>query len=442
MTLLVTVMLASAALSVGASPTSPRFARDTFGIISFDMVLPGVRDVPLEEDAEATTTEAAATTTAAPAEMLRLPGTDDVVPVFFMESLPMFSKADKGWPGMMQPEEAPSEEEEAQPEEAQPGEAQPGEAQPGEAQPEEAQPGEAQPKEDVGSGAGSLLFFPTEGASPPSAPKATTEASESSDGFVFPSHISVAASKEEKDAVRGSARAEGECALSQGLVMVNGSCERLLARNHCAKDEWLLLREGAAKCEKRPCPWGEIFFEDRCVNPIELSVCDSGQVLYIDFSGRSVCDCDAGFLYDPWSGNCFARHEKGSCNFGEYVDVSASGMVECVRNPCISNGYVKEAATGLCFRKMYGGFCEDADLLFHRSNRTAECRKVSLHNILDVPELRECPAGSIRDYLNVCRETFHVATLTSYPVLYGGCPGGFVRDPSGTCRKTSRLFGG
>lgn len=404
MTLLVTVLLASVALGVEASPASPRFARD----INFDIVLPGIHDVPLAEHAESTTAE----------------GGDALV---FFESMPKFTKASKPWTGMMQPAKAqPGEEEE---EEARPGEKEEEEARPGEEEEEE-----AQPREDVGSGAANLMF-PTVSSPPPASPNATAEGAEDSGSFAFPSHISLG---EEEDPLR-SVRTEGECALSKGMILFNGSCERLLARNTCAEDEWLVLLEGVAQCAPRPCPWGKIPFEERCVDPIDLSACDRGQVLYIDFGGKSLCDCDVGFLYDPWSGNCFARHQKGSCNFGEYVDVSASGMVECVPNPCISDGYVK--AGKKCYRKMYGGFCEDANLLFHTNNNTVECREVALHNILDVPELRECPAGSIRDYLNVCRETFHLSTLSSYPTLYGGCPGGFVLDPSGTCRRTSMLFG-
>ncbi|XP_063613658.1 uncharacterized protein LOC134786883 [Penaeus indicus] len=426
MALFVAVLLASVVLRAEASPVSPRVARD----INFDIVMPGIHDVPL-----------AGSTTAEGGDAL-----------LFLDSLPKFTKASKPWDGMIQLEKPqpgeveearPGEEEEARPgveEEARPGEeeeAWPGveeEARPGEE--EEAWPGveeEARPGEDVGSGAANLMF-PTVSSQPPAALNATREAAEGSGSFAFPSPISLG-----EEVPPRSVRTEGECALSKGMVLFNGSCEQLLARNNCAEDEWLVLLEGVAQCTPRPCPWGKIPFEEDCVDPLNLSVCDKGQVLYIDFEGNSVCDCDLGFLYDPSNGNCNARHEKGSCPFGEYVDVSASGMVECVPNPCVSNGYVK--GEDGCYRKMYGGFCEDANLLFHKKNNTAECRKVALHNILDVTELRDCPAGSIRDYLNVCRETFHFSTLSSYPTLYGGCPGGFARDPSGTCRKLSTLFG-
>ncbi|XP_042875323.1 uncharacterized protein LOC122255357 [Penaeus japonicus] len=422
MTLLVTVLLASVALRAEASPASPRFARD---IISFDMVLPGVRDVPVKDD----------TTTEAPLlmETFRLPVSEDEAPILFVDSLPMFAKADKGpQTEMKHPEEAQPEEK--LPEEAQPEENQPEEVQPEEAAPEEKQPKEVHPEEEVGSGVGHLLLFPTE-RNTSTAPKVTTEASE---GFIFPSYISLAAEtgEEEEESPNRSVRTEGECKYKTE-VMFNGSCEQLLARSTCAKDEWLLLLEGVPQCARRPCPWGQVPFEDRCVDLANVTVCDSGQILYVDFSGKSLCDCEHGFLYDPLSGNCYARHEKGSCVYGEYLDVSASGMMECVRNPCISEGFVKEDATGLCYKKKYTGFCDK--LVYHRSNRTAECLEVALHNILDVTELRECPPGSLRDYLNVCRETF--PTLNSYPALYGGCPGGFVLDPRGTCRKASRLFG-
>nr|XP_053635138.1 uncharacterized protein LOC128690494 [Cherax quadricarinatus] len=248
-------------------------------------------------------------------------------------------------------------------------------------------------------------------------------------GIVFPTETTI-----------NTVSNRGTCSMEYASTMVNGVCERFLTQGQCAQGEWLLLREAGPVCVPRPCPFGQLFYNKRCVNVTDVSVCREGQMLYVDFSGFSMCDCEPGYIYDALSGKCYARHDKGPCGFGEYVEMSVTGELDCVPSPCRLDGFVKDSVTKRCYRKTYRGFCED-NIIFHRENNTAECPFVDIRNILDVVTLRACPPGSLRDFLNECRQQFIIPGSTSSSAFNNRCSGGFVMDSRGTCRRATKLLG-
>ncbi|KAK7071014.1 hypothetical protein SK128_019483 [Halocaridina rubra] len=208
------------------------------------------------------------------------------------------------------------------------------------------------------------------------------------------------------------------------------------------KEEWFVKNStDAGSCVPRPCPIGELMFEKKCINITDNTVCNEGQMLYVDFTGLVHCDCKPNFIYDPWSGNCFALGDQGYCNFGQHLVMGANGTVNCEKNPCYLNGYAFHNDTKICYRKMFRGFCDEGFLIVHEVNRTAECGAIVAHSIFDLPTMRSCNGGTIRDYTGTCREQFTVPVSSFYPVMYGQCPLGFMKDPQGDCRKIHKLFG-
>lgn len=239
-----------------------------------------------------------------------------------------------------------------------------------------------------------------------------------------------------------------KCTLAQGTVMHEGVCKRLLAQEDCVEGEWLVLIEGdsdtnaIAACKKRPCPFGQLEYEGKCVNPSDAeSVCRYGQTLYVEMTGETYCDCEQGFTYDIMSGNCYARHEQGPCSFGHYLDIGSDCSLVCVPNECEVNGFIRgKEEEKTCYRKMYYGFCEQTYQIFHAGNNTVECSASLWRSIFDVISLRTCPEGSRRDYNHECKQLFNIPSSTAYPSLYGECGIGFQMDRRGTCRRVHSVL--
>lgn len=267
---------------------------------------------------------------------------------------------------------------------------------------------------------------------------------EGSGSFIYPSrgssHGEVLNEEDSADWIPD----KGNCTLETGYIIVNGTCERLLTIGLCAEGEWLVLRDNLTECVPRLCPFGELHYNGKCVNVSDVSVCNEGQILYVDFTGYTMCDCETGLIYDAWSGNCYAKHERGSCNFGQYLEVSEAGIVECVPNDCLLDNYVRDENFTGCYRKTYRGYCEPKFLITHHNNNTADCftqTSVDDRNIYDVPVLRACPEGSVRSHVNECRERFRLPSLTADPSTFGNCKPGHIQGPGGTCRRIHRVLG-
>lgn len=236
----------------------------------------------------------------------------------------------------------------------------------------------------------------------------------------------------------------GNCSLAAGQVMHNDTCKRLLAQATCAEGEWLVLGENdLAECKPRPCPFGQLKYNAECVAPENTTVCSYGKILYVEMTGDTYCDCEPGFKYDPFSGNCYARYEQGPCLFGNYLDLTKESnctTMECVPNKCEIDGFISGRNDNLCYRKMYSGFCESAYQLFHQVNQTVECGAMIWRSIFDVATLRTCPEGSVRDHRQECRQLFHVPSISSYPSMNGECSIGFIKDPNGICRRVHSIL--
>ena len=233
------------------------------------------------------------------------------------------------------------------------------------------------------------------------------------------------------------------CSLALGMIKYEDKCERLLARSACAEGEWLVLSESEkeAICQKRPCPFGSVFYKNECINLNTFEACPAGQILFVDYKGNAECDCEVNFHYMPWFGECVPEHEKGQCNFGEYIELSKiTGQIECVTNPCVMPGYIMNNKTGSCYKKLYKGICSGS-VQFTEKERTAECLNFQGNNIFEVPTLRSCPPGSRRDFLKNCRKSFRVPTRHSTSSFFGRCPKGYVKRPRGGCKKLTSLFG-
>lgn len=237
------------------------------------------------------------------------------------------------------------------------------------------------------------------------------------------------------------------CGLPYGTIIYKNTCQRLLTQGLCVEGQWLVKKDNSdvtGECVPRPCPQGQLQYEGTCVDASDTTVCNKDQMLYVDLTGHVHCDCEPDFFYDPWRGHCFTQHDRGSCNFGEHLEINEGGAVECVPNPCLMEGYLKENSTGQCYKKMYRGSCEDVDhtLIFHHSNKTAECIVHKTHSIFDLPTLKSCPQGSRRFFGGTCRELFRVpAEITYRTTSYAHCDFGFTKDRRGTCRRTHKLFG-
>ncbi|KAK3861049.1 hypothetical protein Pcinc_032948 [Petrolisthes cinctipes] len=290
------------------------------------------------------------------------------------------------------------------------------------------------------------------------------------------------------------------CLLSSGNVLHEGLCKRLLARETCAEGEWLVLIDNnndntrpIAECKPRPCPFGKLEYKGQCVDPSDVNICAYGQMLYVEMTGETYCDCEYGFTYDMFSGNCYARQEQGQCSFGHYLDLTEDCTVACVPNKCLVDGFVggknedhtavnsrtngdhtavnsrtngdhtavnsrtngdhtaansgtnedhtAAANSKTCYRKMYYGFCDDAFKIYNQVNNTVECNDIFIRPIFDVVTLRNCPIGSRRDFQDRCRQTYRFPSTSTYKSLYGECGIGFKKDPRGACRKVHSIFG-
>ncbi|KAK3864396.1 hypothetical protein Pcinc_029916 [Petrolisthes cinctipes] len=300
--------------------------------------------------------------------------------------------------------------------------------------------------------------------------------------------------------ISSSGTSFSSCLLSSGNVLHEGLCKRLLAQETCAEKEWLVLIDNSndntrpiAECKPRPCPFGKLEYKGQCVNPSDGNICAYGQMLYVEMTGETYCDCEYGFTYDLISGNCYARQEQGQCSFGHYLDLTEDCTVACVPNKCLVDGFVggknedhtavnsrtngdhtaansgtnedhtavnsrtngdhtaansrtnedhtAAANSKTCYRKMYYGFCDDAYKIYHQVNGTVECDVIFVRPIIDVVTLRNCPIGSRMYFQDRCRQPYRFPSTSTYKSLYGECGIGFKKDPRGACRKIHSIFG-
>lgn len=215
-----------------------------------------------------------------------------------------------------------------------------------------------------------------------------------------------------------------------------GSTWKLLSRGECPLGEWVVMvAECTPGCKPIPCPQGQLEYEGQCVNITDPTVCGGGQVLYTDQTGSTFCDCENDHFYYRWDGQCYARQERGPCDFGFYLDLDENGNVDCVPNPCQVDTFVKNPATEKCIPKDYVGYCPEDRLQFHSNKNIVECFLVDIRNIFDRAISRSCTSGSGLTHRGTCSPQFVVPSVTALPrSLTSGCYAG-TTTTRGSCRR-------
>ncbi|XP_050716741.1 uncharacterized protein LOC126998759 [Eriocheir sinensis] len=167
-----------------------------------------------------------------------------------------------------------------------------------------------------------------------------------------------------------------------------------------------MVAEYQPECRPLTCPLGMLEHQGQCVNLTDRTVCDGGQVLYVDQTGSTFCDCVNDYFYYPWDGQCYARQERGPCDFGFYLDLDENGSVDCVPNFCQVDDFVKNRTTGGCVRKGYVGYCPEDRLQFHENKEISKCVLVDVRTIFGPAVTRPCRPGSGRDRFGRFREEY------------------------------------
>lgn len=232
----------------------------------------------------------------------------------------------------------------------------------------------------------------------------------------------------------------GSCNVADGRAVYRGVCSLLLARSACLPNHWLVLpQDGTAICQLLDCPLGTLKLGDSCVDPNDEKVCGEGQMLYVNLSGESECDCEPDHYYHHFSGKCYAKHDQGFCQTSFYLELNELNELICVANPCHQNGFVKIGDR--CFKKNYEGICPQADVNPILENGTAECMEIIPLTVFRTVIQTVCPSGSKRIYFRQCRSVYRIPTQRKVPKKLGFCPQGFVGGINKNCRHTFSLFG-
>lgn len=215
----------------------------------------------------------------------------------------------------------------------------------------------------------------------------------------------------------------------------------LLSRGQCPVGEWVVMvGECQPECRPLPCPMGQLEHEGRCVNPMDPTVCNGGQILYIDQTGSTFCDCENDHFFYPWDGQCYARQERGPCDFGFYLDLNENGSVECMPNYCQVDDFIKNPTTEKCVRKDYVGYCPEDRLQFHENGMIVECYLIDIRTIFTRAVTSSCGSGSGRSYFGDCRSEFVVPSVTALPrSLTSGCYAGTLSITGGACRRSNYI---
>lgn len=248
-----------------------------------------------------------------------------------------------------------------------------------------------------------------------------------------------------------------KCNISQGKIWFKGNCESLLSTSVCSKDHWLLLKEdGQPHCSTRPCPENELYISNKCIDASRShEYCGNFQIIYTNFAGNSFCDCERDLLYDDGLHKCLPEHSRGSCPFGEILEINLDGRIKCVPHPCKSDDLVLNPSNEICYTKHYFGSCRKSgfELEFDDESNTVTCISILTRNILQVPTLTDsCSPGSRRDYFGKCQEVlrsdgsdpfsiFVPSQLTVRSIsFFNACPPNFTIYPDGSCRTVNPLL--
>ncbi|KAL7639497.1 UNVERIFIED_CONTAM: hypothetical protein RMT77_009998 [Armadillidium vulgare] len=244
---------------------------------------------------------------------------------------------------------------------------------------------------------------------------------------------------------------EIKCKIENALIDYRGKCQALLTQGPCSTNQWLLInKEGEAYCAQRPCQKEKLLYNDRCVSISDSSVCGVSEILYVEFSGDVYCDCLPYYVYDSDARRCFAEHDRGSCPFGEYLDLDSNDNLRCVENICKRDDLIYNPENKSCYKKIFKGSCKEEKgykVVYKDKDRTADCGSVNNRNIFEIQALPSCPGGSKKDHFGNCQrvivrqdgpEAYKVPTHQVSRHLQ--CPHGLTIFPDGSCRKPNERF--
>ncbi|XP_053633869.1 uncharacterized protein [Cherax quadricarinatus] len=241
-----------------------------------------------------------------------------------------------------------------------------------------------------------------------------------------------------------------------------GSCVRLLTQGPCPRGQWVKLTNPGLEpvCERVPCDAGLADVgRGQCVSPRRaVTMCPPTQQLVINEFGVGECDCAPGLVYYTATKTCYTPYTQGPCpprHIIKVVDEGMRGLVKCMANPCpqaqmaMVNSQcevqTRAGADTTCHPLDTPGPCTSGT--FTVDNILSEAVCVETHSIFNLPNLKACARGSIRDSRGRCRRNFSLllqgsqSFVTSAPLNRPDgriCPPGYT-FLGGTClRRVSR----
>ncbi|KAK7079712.1 hypothetical protein SK128_026932 [Halocaridina rubra] len=176
-------------------------------------------------------------------------------------------------------------------------------------------------------------------------------------------------------------------------------------------------------------------------------MCPQGQFLLTNEYGNAECDCEPGKAYHGLTNACYEPYSQGPCPPGQIIKVmdnNGRGTAQCVPNPCpaqkmvmldskcqVQDVSLKEFGTlgGTCYTIGTKGPCTSGILAIDSILMEPLCLlETTVHSIFNLPNLRDCSEGGIRDGQGRCRMPFRFNPPRT-------CQRGSWRDSQGRCRR-------
>ncbi|KOC64739.1 hypothetical protein WH47_00242 [Habropoda laboriosa] len=139
--------------------------------------------------------------------------------------------------------------------------------------------------------------------------------------------------------------------------------------------------------------------------------CPENMLLYPGSGSKStwICDCRPKFLYFPLNDSCYEAYKQGPCKPQHYVVLPKNEVVpKCEKNPCLVDGVVQYNNTCYSLRTV-GGPCAPKGIIeVNETTFELECVPSDIEPfiIIQAPK-RQCPVGSRRNSVGICREVIH-----------------------------------
>ncbi|XP_068223582.1 uncharacterized protein [Palaemon carinicauda] len=248
----------------------------------------------------------------------------------------------------------------------------------------------------------------------------------------------------------------GECNPFTGEVLwpATGECVTLLTQGPCPPEHWVKMRvpELVPVCERRPCNELQALTANRCLNTQDKSPCPAGMSLVNNEFGKGECDCDPGTAYHASTRRCYKPFSQGPCPPGHVIQVIDServGTAKCLPNMCPEENMVmldnncqvldsNPNSKGTCYFLDTQGPCTSGILTIDEVLLEPLCfLQTETHSIFNLPNIRRCPRGSIRDSQGRCRQD--VSKMFGRPPVVTSRPG---TENGRICPTGQLLLGG